>query len=404
MSKKKTSKPTAPGQADQPAGFDVANFTAGVIDAREQPNEPIVDAVEESPDDPVGADAQQDVAAQPEAEPIDEAADAADAVTEVIVETTGEPPLTLVVELDVAELDPEFYAPRQVNATLTARQRKVFGLLWRSMMDRDAKCEVYQGRPSELVGGYSSRVIRCLLDRLADQYERTTATPSEQPQGIMAKKTATTKKKTAAKAPPALAIADTCELSPDDNNPRKIGEKAERGLRNSIERFGDLSGIVFNRRTGDLVCGHQRTKQLRALYGDRPIEVLDAAAELGCIRVSASQVFPVRVVDWSTARQRAANVAANSQKIAGEYTDDLSTYLLEVADDLQLEDPGLMDAVLLTELASELADLGEDEEGGGNQGVDFSFEVIVACRDEKHQREVHDKLHAEGLTVKCLTL
>lgn len=221
----------------------------------------------------------------------------------------------------------------------------------------------------------------------------------------MAKKTATTKKKIAAKATPALAIDDTVDLAGDAKNPRKITDKAAQGLRNSIRRFGDLSGLVWNVKTRELVCGHQRMTQIRAEYGDKPIEVLDAAAGLGCIRIDATHVFPVRIVDWSLAKQRAANVAANNQRIAGEYDkENLATYLLEIADAMQDEDPGLMDDVLLTELVSDLADLGDDEEGGGNQGVDFSFEVIVSCRDEKHQREVHDKLQAMGLSVKCLTL
>lgn len=45
-----------------------------------------------------------------------------------------------------------------------------------------------------------------------------------------------------------------------------------KGLSYSIAEFGDLSGITFNERTGELVCGHQRVKALRAQYGDLPMD------------------------------------------------------------------------------------------------------------------------------------
>jgi hypothetical protein len=53
------------------------------------------------------------------------------------------------------------------------------------------------------------------------------------------------------------------QLADDPRNPRIIGEKALTGLRHSLEDFGDLSGIVFNQRSGHLVAGHQRMRVLR---------------------------------------------------------------------------------------------------------------------------------------------
>lgn len=48
------------------------------------------------------------------------------------------------------------------------------------------------------------------------------------------------------------------DLAAAPYNPRRISEDAAAGLRGSIETFGDLSGIVWNERTGNLVAGHQR--------------------------------------------------------------------------------------------------------------------------------------------------
>lgn len=55
----------------------------------------------------------------------------------------------------------------------------------------------------------------------------------------------------------ALKLSD---LKPAEYNPRKISADQLKNLKKSIEEFGDLSGIVFNRRTGNVVGGHQRLK------------------------------------------------------------------------------------------------------------------------------------------------
>jgi len=54
------------------------------------------------------------------------------------------------------------------------------------------------------------------------------------------------------------------DLAADPGNPRRITPEAAAGLRFSLDRYGDLSGIVFDAGAGVLVSGHQRLDQLRA--------------------------------------------------------------------------------------------------------------------------------------------
>lgn len=49
-------------------------------------------------------------------------------------------------------------------------------------------------------------------------------------------------------------------LTPAAYNPRKITEDRLELLGRSMKRFGDLSGVVLNLTTGNLVGGHQRVK------------------------------------------------------------------------------------------------------------------------------------------------
>lgn len=126
-------------------------------------------------------------------------------------------------------------------------------------------------------------------------------------------------------------------LLPADYNPRKISERAMKGLRASLERFGELGGIVFNRRTGRLVGGHQRVKALAAMG------IEDAE---------------VRVVDLPVAEEKAANLALNHPGIGGEWDEALlAVVLAEVERDL----PTAYEELQLDDLIGEAAsdDLAE---------------------------------------------
>jgi hypothetical protein len=110
------------------------------------------------------------------------------------------------------------------------------------------------------------------------------------------------------------------DLNPASYNPRKIKAKAAAGLGKSIESFGDISGVTWNRRTGCLVTGHQRVAELRK----RGAKINNGAIELN------GKSFAIRVVDWSLEQEKTANVAANNPHIAGEFTDGLGDVLSEI--------------------------------------------------------------------------
>jgi DNA modification methylase len=107
---------------------------------------------------------------------------------------------------------------------------------------------------------------------------------------------------------------------PNPRNPRKIEEAARKGLSRSLEKFGDLSGITFNRQTGRLVCGHQRLADHRAMGG----QYRDGAIWVG------SHEYRVRIVDWDEAFEREANVAANNRHITGDWDGTIGDYLREI--------------------------------------------------------------------------
>lgn len=106
------------------------------------------------------------------------------------------------------------------------------------------------------------------------------------------------------------------KVNPAPYNPRldlQPGDPEYQKLKRSIDEFGLVEPLVWNRRTGNLVGGHQRFKILR---------------ERGVDRVDVS------VVDLSPEREKALNLALN--KIAGAWDPgklaDLLNELVELPD------------------------------------------------------------------------
>lgn len=113
-------------------------------------------------------------------------------------------------------------------------------------------------------------------------------------------------------------------------NPRKITQENFEGLTYSIKEFGDLSGITFNRTTGNLVTGHQRVRSLMQEFGeDLPI------AKNGILLPDGSH-FHVRFVEWDEKKEVAANIAANNPHLQGEFTVDLQTLLADINRDTEI--------------------------------------------------------------------
>ena len=118
------------------------------------------------------------------------------------------------------------------------------------------------------------------------------------------------------------------DLIPAPYNPRSISPSALDGLRHSVERFGLVEPVVWNRRTGRVVGGHQRLKVLQQL-GQAETQVV--------------------VVDLDEIEEKALNVALNNPAIAGEFTADLHVLLAEINAAL----PELSDLLRFDDLADQ---------------------------------------------------
>jgi hypothetical protein len=102
-------------------------------------------------------------------------------------------------------------------------------------------------------------------------------------------------------------------LKPDPANPNRMDAADKARMAKSLADFGDLSGVVLNRRTGLLVGGHQRAGVLAGAVieaTDLPKAEPDGTVARGWL-LSGGRRYSLRVVDWPEAKAHAALLAAN---------------------------------------------------------------------------------------------
>lgn len=146
------------------------------------------------------------------------------------------------------------------------------------------------------------------------------------------------------------------DLKPADYNPRvklESGMEEYEKLKQSILEFGFVDPPIFNKRTGNLVGGHQRVA---------------AAKDLGLC-----EEIEVSVVDLPLDKEKALNVALN--KISGRWDDDKL-------------------ALLLKELDADILDLsgfGEDEIQDVIEQYDMRLDMENEAIDDEFEIELPEK-------------
>lgn len=149
------------------------------------------------------------------------------------------------------------------------------------------------------------------------------------------------------------------KLKPAKYNPRYIDDKSLKGLAASIEEFGCLEPIIWNKQTGNIVGGHQRYKVLMSQ------------------KVKETDVV---VVDLSPEREKALNVTLNNRHIQGDFTAGLELILNEIKTDL----PDLYDCLSLDDLLMDIPEIPEPEKGGNtdpNKVPEVAEEPVIKTGD-----------------------
>jgi hypothetical protein len=153
-------------------------------------------------------------------------------------------------------------------------------------------------------------------------------------------------------------------LKPDPKNPNRMADGDKARMAKSLEEFGDLSGIVLNRRTGLMVGGHQRADVLK----NGKLEIVDLSKPEPDGTVARGHLdhggrrYAVRVVDWPEEKAHAALLAANRFGRVGEDDSALLAELLAELDDVEIdmELTGFSQEALAELLVEELVECEND--------------------------------------------
>lgn len=141
----------------------------------------------------------------------------------------------------------------------------------------------------------------------------------------------------------------TEQLIPAEYNPRKDlkpGDAEYEKLKRSLEEFGYVEPVIWNRTTGRIVSGHQRLKILLSM----------GITEVECV-----------IIEMDEEKEKALNIAMN--KVSGEWDKDKLALLIT---DLQASD---FDVSLTGFDAAELDLLFKDALKDGIQDDDFDVEA-----------------------------
>ena len=145
---------------------------------------------------------------------------------------------------------------------------------------------------------------------------------------------------------------NTADLLPADYNPRKDlkpGDAEYEKLKRSIEQFGYVEPVIWNKTTGRVVGGHQRLKVLMDI----------GMTEVDCV-----------VVEMDEDKEKALNIALN--KISGDWDKDKLALLIA---DLQGAD---FDVSLTGFEPAEIDDLFKDTLKDGIKDDDFDVGAELA--------------------------
>jgi hypothetical protein len=154
------------------------------------------------------------------------------------------------------------------------------------------------------------------------------------------------------------------KIKPAPYNARSMNKKTKERLKVSMQEFGDISGITINSRTGHILAGNHRWKQLEDTYGNLELKHIKDDMYDICKKNAGSVGYHARVVDWPLAKEKQANIVANASVVQGDFTSEIQEQLKEIDDELEsalMDDLGLYDMMLEVPENEDDKDLDMDE-------------------------------------------
>lgn len=180
-----------------------------------------------------------------------------------------------------------------------------------------------------------------------------------------------------------LVTKNMSEIKPSPYNPRNMSLSAMEGLEKSIDTFGYIDPIIWNKKTGNIVGGHQRYEIFKKQGKDK-IKVIE--------------------VELDEKEEKALNVTLNNQSIQGEWDNGKLQSILEEIKDLNFFDDICLDVLNLEikglEDASENEIKIEKNVLKKEKYLPEEWAVLVYLKSEMEQKEYFEEMQKRGLQCK----
>lgn len=197
------------------------------------------------------------------------------------------------------------------------------------------------------------------------------------------------------------------ELKSNPHNPRSISPAKLAMLKRAMGEFGDLSGIIFNRKSKQLVGGHQRKLHLGAdatvtVLKQYPKSTRTGTVAEGFVEFKGER-FAYREVEWSPEKEKAAAIAAN--KGAGEWDKDKLAVWFKELSTIDFDFDFDLDLTMFT--AKEIHDLPSVIDVSGHtrktkSGKDDKDEEDAPPKENKPPKCKHGQVYILGGTrLRC---
>lgn len=156
------------------------------------------------------------------------------------------------------------------------------------------------------------------------------------------------------------------QLKGAEYNPRIIDKEAKKRLKKGLQQHGLVSPITWNKRTGNIVSGHQRISQLDALEKNKDYEL------------------DVWVIDVSPEEEAVLNVQLNNPSMQGDWDLEKLAQITEEFD-LSFDDMGFskLDVDFMFDGDERFTEMFESPE---KQGATESLEKIKEFRKESREK------------------
>lgn len=198
---------------------------------------------------------------------------------------------------------------------------------------------------------------------------------------------------------PRFEVVPLDSIQLDPHNARKRTDPNRAAMRASLSQFGPARSIVVD--GNGVIRAGNGTAEAAQEAGIRDVLVVTPAP---------GQLVAVRKEFASETEAAAYGVVDNQSAALASWEFETLVETLEAVrsdDSIPIEATGFTNAQvddLLESLAKDAAGEPEGDGDGGGGELAGRYEVLVKCRGEHEQRQIYDRLMAEGWECQILTL